>query len=40
MKIGDKVNIETDNHSGYWWGKIDKMDDSEWKQLTGKFFSI
>ncbi len=27
MKIGDKVNIETDNHSGYWWGKIISIKD-------------
>ncbi len=27
MKIGDKVYIKTDNHSGYWRGEISSIKD-------------
>ena len=34
-----KEKKKQSGQNGYWWGRIEEMDDDDWKQLTGKFFA-
>ncbi len=37
QSIKDKKKL-TGGENGYWWGKIENLDDGDWKQLIKKFF--